>query len=168
MPRKQPAHAELYQLRQATVAERVKQRELEAQEDTAKVKVESAGTAITEAYAAEDARLVAKCRKDLEAAKAEVLDLEHRVAAAGLRAERAQAEADGFQAEHARELLDEKEPEARHLAEELTRAVHEAARLHRAYRDMRGNGRRQFSAPSETVLGCASSPATSSSPRLCS
>jgi hypothetical protein len=39
----QSAHAELDQLRQATAAERVKQRELEAQKDAAKLKVESAG-----------------------------------------------------------------------------------------------------------------------------
>jgi hypothetical protein len=137
MPRKQSAHAELDQLRQAAATERVKQRELEVQKDAAKVKVESAGASITEAYAAEDRRLVAKCRKDLDAAKAEVLDLEHRVAAAGLRIDRAQAEAENFQAEHARELLDEKEPEARTLAENLTRAVHEAVQLHRGYREMR-------------------------------
>jgi hypothetical protein len=137
VPRKQSAHAKLDQLRQATAAERVKQRELGAQKDLAKVKVESAGASLTEAYAAEDGRLVAKCRKDLEAAKAEVLDLEHRVAAAWLRVERAQAEADTFQAEHARELLEEREAEARELAEQLTRAGHETVRLHRLYRAMR-------------------------------
>jgi hypothetical protein len=80
---------------------------------------------------------MAKCRNDLDAAKAEVLDLEHRVAAAGLRVQRAQAEADAFQAEHARELLDEKESEARTLAENLTRAGLELVQFHRAYRAMR-------------------------------
>jgi hypothetical protein len=51
--------------------------------------------------------------------------------------ERAQAEADSFQAEHASELLEEKEAEARTLAENLTRAGLEVVQLHRAYRAMR-------------------------------
>jgi hypothetical protein len=115
----------------------VKQRELEAQLDAAKVKVTHASAAITDAYAADDDKLAAKHRKDLEAAEAEVLDLQHRVSAAGLRIERVQAEADTFHAEHARELLDEREPGARALAENLTRAVLEVVQLHRAYRTER-------------------------------
>jgi hypothetical protein len=135
--RKQSAHATLDQLRQAAAGERVKQRELEVQRDAAKAKVNSAGGAITEAYAAQDDRLAAKLRKDLQAAEADVLDFQHRLAAAGLRAGRAQAEADTFQAEHARELLDEREPAARAVAEQLTRTGLEAVRLHRAYRELR-------------------------------
>ena len=131
------AHARLDLLRQQAAAERVKQRELEAQIDTAKAKVESASAAITEAYASEDNRLVAKQRKGLEVAEAELLDLQHRLDAAGLRIERAQAEVDTYLVEHARDLLDEREVEAREVAEALTRAGYEAVRLHRAYRGLR-------------------------------
>jgi hypothetical protein len=131
------AHAQLDQLRQAAAAERVNGRELAARLEAAKAAVEDAGAAVTEAYAADDAKLAQRRRQEVDAAAAEVLDLQHRVEAAGLRIGRAQAEADTYQAEHARELLDEREPEARTLAENLTRAGLELVRLHRAYRDLR-------------------------------
>jgi hypothetical protein len=139
MPRnaKPSAHATLDQLRQAAAAERVSGRELAVRLEAAKAAVDDAGAAVTEAYAADDAKLAQRRRQELDAATTEVLDLEHRFDAAGLRVQRAQAEADTFQAQHARELLDEREPEARALAENLTRAVHEALQLHRAYRAMR-------------------------------
>jgi hypothetical protein len=60
-----------------------------------------------------------------------------RATAAGLRVERAQAEADTFQADHARELLEEREAEARNLAANLTAAGLEAVRLNRAYLALR-------------------------------
>jgi hypothetical protein len=134
---KQSAHAQLDQLRQQAAAERVNERELAAQLEAAKVAVDDAGAAVTEAYAADDAKLAQRRRQEVDAAAAEVLDLQHRFDAAGLRVERAQTEADTFQVEHARELLDEREPEARTLAERLTRAGLEVAELHRAYRAMR-------------------------------
>jgi hypothetical protein len=135
--KKQSAHAELDQLRQQAAAERVNERELAVRLEAAKAAVDDAGAAVTEAYAADDAKLAQRRRQEVDAAAAEVLDLQHRFDAAALRIERAQAEADTFQAEHARDLLDEKEPEARTLADNLTRAVHEAIQLHRAYRAMR-------------------------------
>jgi hypothetical protein len=131
------AHAQLDRLRQQTATERVNERQLAAQLEAAKVAVDDAGAAVTEAYAADDAKLAQRRRQEADAAAAEVLDLQHRFDAAGLRAERAQAEADTFHVEHARELLDEREPEARTLAERLTRAGLEVVQLHRAYRAMR-------------------------------
>jgi hypothetical protein len=139
MPRKtnQSAHASLDELRQRAAAERVHQRELEAQADAAALEVERASSAIADGYAAENQRAVTAARKAEDAAVAKVKETQHRLAGAEIRVSRAQADADTFQAEHARELLDEREPEARHLAEQLTRAGLEAVRLHRAYRNMR-------------------------------
>jgi hypothetical protein len=139
MPRKtnKSAHAALDELRQHAAGERVKTRELEAELEATKAEVETASGAIAEAYAAENQRAVTAARKTEEASVAKVRDLQHRLDGARIRVERAQAEADTFQSEHARELLDEREPEARDLAEQLTRAGLEAVRLHRAYRDMR-------------------------------
>ena len=137
MPRKQSAHATHDRLRQATAAERVNERELVLRLEAAKAAVDDAGAAVTEAYAADDAKLAARRRQEVDAAAAEILDLQHRLDAAVLRVQRAQAEADTFQAEHSRELLDEREPEARQVAEQLTHAALEVVRLHRAYRDIR-------------------------------
>ena len=134
---KETAHAQLDRLRQQAAAERVNERELAARLEAATAAVDDAGAAVTEAYAAEDAKLAQRRRQEVDAAAADVLDLQHRFDAAGLRVQRAQAEADTFQAEHACELLEEREPEAREIAGELTRAGLEALRLHRAYRAMR-------------------------------
>jgi hypothetical protein len=112
---KQSAHAQLDQLRQQAAGERVNERELAVRLEAAKAAADTAGAAVTEAYAADDPKLAARRRQELDVAAAEVLDLQHRVDAAGLRVQRAQAEADSFQAKHARDLLDEKEREARGL-----------------------------------------------------
>jgi hypothetical protein len=111
----------------------VNERELAAQLEAAKAAVDGAGAAVTEAYAADDAKLAPRRRQELDAAAAEVLDLQHRFDAAGLRVERAQAEADAYLAEHARDLLDEREAEAREVAASLTAAGLELVRLHQAY-----------------------------------
>jgi chromosome segregation ATPase len=139
MPRKttQSAHATLDGLRQHAAGERVKARELEGELEAAKVEVETASAAIAEAYAAENQRAVTAARKAEEAAVAKVRELQHRIDGARIRVERAQAEADTFQAEYARELLDEREAEARELAANLTRAGLEAVRLNRAYLALR-------------------------------
>jgi hypothetical protein len=134
---KRSAHAELDELRQHAVAERVKARDLAAELEAAKAEVDDAGAAVTEAYAADDARLATQRRQDLESATARVLDLQHRVTAAGLRVDRAQADADAFQTDHSRELLDEREAEAREVAAKLTSAGREAVRLNRAYLALR-------------------------------
>jgi hypothetical protein len=139
MPRKtnRSAHASLDELRQQAAGERVKARELEAELDAAKAAVETASDAITEAYASEYQRAVTAARKAEETAVAKVRDRQHGIDGARIRVERAQAEADAFQAEHARDLLDEREGEARELADNLTRAGHEAVRLNRAYLTLR-------------------------------
>ena len=133
MPRKPTAHAQLDQLRKDAAAERVKARDLDAQLDAAKLEVESASGAVADAYALEDDKLAARRREELHNAEAEVIDLGHRVAAAGLRVQRAQQQLDEFAHERARDLLAEREPKARTVAAELTAAGHELLRLHRAY-----------------------------------
>jgi hypothetical protein len=139
MPRKtnRSAHAALDELRQHAAGERVKARELEAELEAAKTEVETASDAITEGYAAENQRAVTAARKTEEAAVAKVRDLQHRIDGAQIRVERAQAQADTFAHEHARDLLDEREAEARQLADNLTRAGLEAVRLNRAYLALR-------------------------------
>jgi hypothetical protein len=134
---KRSAHAELDELRQHAAAERVKQRYLATQFEAAKREVENAAAAVTEAYAAEDDKLVVQRRDELQAAEAEVLDLQHRADAAGLRVERAQAAADSFQREHARDLLDELEAKAHEATANLTRHGTEVVRANRAYLTLR-------------------------------
>jgi hypothetical protein len=111
MRRKPSAHAELDQLRQAAAGERVKQREIETELEAAKAAGDQAGEEITEAYAAENQRAVTTARKAEQAAVAQVRELRHRLEGAAIRVGRAQAEADAYQAEHAPELLEEKEAE---------------------------------------------------------
>lgn len=137
MARRKSAHTTLDELRQAAGAERMKQRDHEAKLDAAKLEVERAGQAVTDAYAADDATLAAQRRKELQAAEGAVLDLQHRVDAAGLRVERAQQQLDEFQRERARDLLEERVAEAREVALKLTRGGHDLVRLHRAYGAMR-------------------------------
>lgn len=85
MTKRQPsAHATLDQLRQAAV--------------------DRASDEITEAYAAENQRAVTTARKAEQDAVAQVRELQHRIDGAAIRVGRAQAQADIFEAEHAREL----------------------------------------------------------------
>lgn len=130
-------HGELAELRQQAAAERMKQRDAEAALEAAKAAVEDASRGVADAYAQEDAKLAAQRRKELEATEADVLDLQHRVTAAGLRVDRAQGAADSFTQQHARDLLEERAADARELAMQLTRAGHDVVRLHRGYRAMR-------------------------------
>lgn len=131
--RRKTAHTELDELRQQAAHERMTQRELEAALAAAKAKVEQAFGAITNGYAADDQRAVARARKAEEEAVAEVRELQHRVDGAALRIERAQAQHDEFLRDRARDLLEEREQPARALAIDLSRAVGEVLKLHRAY-----------------------------------
>jgi hypothetical protein len=131
------AHFELDELRQRAAAERANERELEVRLEAAKAAVEDAGAAVTEAYAADNAKLAVRRRREADAAAAAVLDLQHRLNAARLRVGRAQAEADAFRAGHARELLDEREAEARELAAKLTSAGLAVVRLNQEFRSLR-------------------------------
>jgi hypothetical protein len=133
MPRKQTAHAELDQLQEQATAERVKARTLGAQLEAAKVEVEDASRAVTDAYAAEDAKLAQQRRKQLEAAEAKVIDLGHQVTAAAQRVGRARRQLDEFQRDRARDLLDERQQPARTVAAELTASVHQTLNMARAY-----------------------------------
>jgi hypothetical protein len=135
--RKQSAHATLDQLRQAAADERVKQRELQAELEGAKAAVDRASDEITEAYAAENQRAVTTARKAEQEAVAQIRELQHRIDGAAIRVARAQADADTFQAEHARELLDEREAGVRAAAENLTRLGHEIVKAHNALRNER-------------------------------
>lgn len=133
MARRKSAHAAVDQLRQDMADERGKARDAGVALDAAKVKVDECGRAVTDAYALEDAKLAAHRRKELRAAEAAVIDLQHRVDAAQLRVERAQQEFDVFQRDRARDLLAEREAPARTVAAELTASVHETLKLARAY-----------------------------------
>jgi hypothetical protein len=62
-----------------------------------------------------------------------VLDRQHRVGGAELRAQRARQELEAFTAANARALLEEREETARGVTAELTRAVAATVRAHRAY-----------------------------------
>ena len=130
-PRK-TAHAELDELRQLAAVERIKRRELEAQL-AAEFDVEQHSAAITDGYAAEDQRAVAPARKGEEAAIAKAGELRHQVDGARLRVERAQADVDSFERDHARDLLAERERSARTVTLELAANVAETLRLAKVY-----------------------------------
>jgi excisionase family DNA binding protein len=135
MPRKakQSAHAKLDQLRQQAATERVRHRELQAEIQAAEREVERASGAIGDAYAADDERAVTSSRKAEGAALTKLEDLQHRLAGAELRIERAQLEVDTFAQERARDLLKECEQSAGTVAAELTASVHQTLNMARAY-----------------------------------
>jgi hypothetical protein len=135
MPRKSKptGHAELDELRQEAADERMKQRDLEAQLEANKAKVEQATAAIAAAYASEDERAVTSARKAESKAIAELRELQHRVDGAGIRVERAQQALDTFMREHPRSLIAEREQQARAVTADLTRAVHQVLVLSKAY-----------------------------------
>jgi HD-GYP domain-containing protein (c-di-GMP phosphodiesterase class II) len=133
MPRRKSIHAQLDEKREQVAAATIKKRELEAQIEAAKAKVEEASRLLAAAYALEDERLAKERREKLERAEAEVIDLEHRRSGAELRAQRARQELDEFMADNARALLDERERTAREVADRLTRAVAEAVKARHAY-----------------------------------
>jgi hypothetical protein len=132
MPRK-TAHATLDELRQTAAQQRMKARALDATLEVAKQKVEDASHAVTDAYAAEDAKLAQQRRKQLETTEAKVIDLGHQVTAAAQRVDQAQRAVDTFTQEHARALLAERQQTARTVAAELTASVRQTLTLARAY-----------------------------------
>jgi hypothetical protein len=71
MPRKPSAHAQLDELRQEGVNQRMKARDLNAALEAAQVAVEEASRAVTDAYAAEDAKLAQQRRNQLQTARGE-------------------------------------------------------------------------------------------------
>ena len=137
MPRKTTAHAELDQLRQTVARERLRARDVDAELEAAKQRVEDISDDLTEAFADDDTKLIQQRRQELQAAEAEVKDLAHRSKAAGLRVERSQRAVDNFASERAQDLLEERAPAAREVALQLTRAGHELVRAHHAYTAMR-------------------------------
>ena len=132
-PPKQSAHEQLDQLRRDAADERVKLRHLEVQLEAARQDVEDVSADLTEAFAAEDQQAAQRTRKQLQTAETRVVDLQHQAKGAELRAERAQQQVDTFAREHVRDLLAEREQPARTVALELSRAVGEVLKLHRAY-----------------------------------
>jgi hypothetical protein len=127
------AHAQLDELRQYAAAERIKRRDLEAQLAAADLDAEQHSAAITDGYAAEDQRAVARARKGEQQAIAKAGELHHQVEGAGLRVERAQADVDSFERSHARDLLAERERSARTVTLELAASVAETLRLAKVY-----------------------------------
>ena len=101
------------------------------------MEVEQAAAAISEGYAAEDDRAVARARKLEEQAVAKVRDLQHRLNGAEIRVERAQRTADTFAVESAGRLLAEREDAARDTAAALTRSVNETVKLAKEYKTER-------------------------------
>jgi uncharacterized protein YhaN len=133
MPRKRTAHQHLDDHRQRVADEGIKFRELQETQARAKAELERIGDTIAAAYASEDEDTIRKAREAKEQAMARVEDLEHRVAGAELRAQRARQELDAFMAENAGALLEEREDAAREVAAELTAAVAATIRAHRTY-----------------------------------
>jgi hypothetical protein len=133
VPRKKTAHAELDEHRQRVAAEGMKFREAQSRLEATKAKLEDCSRALTDAYAAEDQKLARERREELKREEAEVVDCQHRVGGAELRARRAREELDAFLAASAGVLLGEREDTAKRVAAELTRAVAEVVRARRAY-----------------------------------
>jgi hypothetical protein len=131
--KRRSAHQQLEELRQKVAGEGVKLREAQLQLEASKVEVEDRSRARTDAYAAEDAELARERREELERAEGDVLDLQHRVSGAELRAQRAREELATFMRDHARDLLDERHETAREVATELTKTVGAVIKAHRAY-----------------------------------
>jgi hypothetical protein len=86
------AHDELDALRQAAASERAKVRDADIQLEAAKVKVEDAGRAVVDGYAAEDHEAVAKAREREREAVEKLQDRQHQLDGAVLRLERLEAE----------------------------------------------------------------------------
>jgi hypothetical protein len=63
--RQESTHAQLNRLRQQTATERMTERELAVRLGAAKAAVDDAGAAVTEAYAADDAKLATRRRQEL-------------------------------------------------------------------------------------------------------
>jgi chromosome segregation ATPase len=133
MPRKRTAHDQLDELRQRVAGEGMKLREAQARLEAAKAEVEDRSRSLTDAYAAEDAKVARERREELERAEGEVLDAQHRVSGAELRAQRAREELATFMRDHGRDLLAEREQTAREVAAELTEAVAAVVKARRAY-----------------------------------
>jgi uncharacterized protein YeeX (DUF496 family) len=102
MPRKRTACQRLDELRQQVAGEGMKLRAEQASLEAAKAEVEERSRSLTDAYAIEDAKLARERREELERAEAEVLDRQHRVSGAALRAQRARQELEAFTVENAR------------------------------------------------------------------
>lgn len=132
------AHAELDQLRQTVARERLRARDVDAELEAAKQRVEDISDDLTEAFAAEDQQAAQRTRKQLQAAEARAVALQNQVKGAELRAQRATRELDAFTAEHARDLLQEREPAARELAAQLTASAHGLLRLNNQFVSERG------------------------------
>jgi hypothetical protein len=132
MPKK-TAHDQVDELRRRVADQGVKLRQAQAELEAAKAKVEDCSRRLTAAYASEDAKLAGERRDELQCAEADVADYQHRASGAEVRAERARAELDGFLAENALTLLEEREGLGRELAAELTAAVAQVTRAHARY-----------------------------------
>jgi chromosome segregation ATPase len=128
------AHDQVDELRRRVADENQKLRQAQVELEAAKGRADDLSRALTSAYADEDQELVEEYREELQRAEAAVADLEHRVAGAELRAAAVRGELDGFLAESAQALLEEREPLARELAAELSAAVDQVVRANGKYR----------------------------------
>jgi chromosome segregation ATPase len=134
---KPTAHDRLAELRDQTVAVRMKVRAIEDELQGALADVQHAETAIVESHADENGEALAIARQAHDEAVERVRDFEQRLDGAKLRVARAQQAMDTFIGEHARDLLQEREPRAREVAAALTRAGADLLRAHREYVELR-------------------------------
>ena len=131
-PRK-TAHAQLDELRQLAAAERIKRRDLEAQlPPPSSTSSSTRPPSRTGTRPRTSAPSPAHARPK-QAAIAKAGELRHQVDGAGLRVERAQADVDSFERDHARDLLAERERSARTVTLELAANVAETLRLAKVY-----------------------------------
>ncbi len=122
-------HARLEQLRAAEAKERTAERELQLAAQQGQAAAATARQALVEAHASGQASDIRRAEKTYEQAQAAAEDSAIKAEAAALRVERSAAEAQGYEAEHARELVLELGPQARAAADRLAesaRALYEA------------------------------------------
>ena len=129
--KKTTAHDELRGLRELAAAEHVRLRALERDAETSKGTIERARAQVIEALADSDDHAVAAARTAGEQAVAHAHNLEEQSAAARLRAERAQRNADVFERGNAERLLSERVAVATDTTHQLNEAAAQAVRLHR-------------------------------------
>lgn len=111
----------LEELRQAEVRERIAGRELGAKAQAARQAADAAREALVEAHATgTDTK---RAERDRAKAGAEAEDIAIRAEAATRRVERAAREREGFETQHAQQLIAELGPAAREAVEKLERAA---------------------------------------------
>jgi hypothetical protein len=132
---KRSAHAELDELRQQAATERVKARELEAEEHAARAEIAAAADAVVRAYADQNDAAAKKATLRRDKAERAASDLADRQAAARVRIDRAERAVSSYEREHARELIAELEPAATEATDALRHHATGLIEAHRRWHD---------------------------------